>query len=206
MTWAAGDVLLLRYRGVDGDPIGARALRVVADLGDYVAGWLAPGSVIFDPVLPDGRRPREATVEEWITHGFRPAPRTWQGDGILKLIPRAGAHSVWLFWSGEAFAGWYVNLETRHRPIPGGVETTDQFLDAWVEPDRRWRWKDEADFAVAVAKGTFSPGEARAIREEGERVTSAAASGALPFAAEWTTWRPDPDWAPAAVPADWASR
>lgn len=203
--WSPGDLLLLRYRGYRGELVGARPLRVVEDAGPYVACWLAAGTEIMDPALPDGRAPRLGTVDEWFAGPLGTRRRPWTGVGILKLVPRQGAHTVWLFHEADGtFLGWYVNLEAPHRWTARGPDTTDLLLDVWVAPDRTWSWKDAGELDAAVALGAVSEAERDGAYREAERVLVALADpAALPFADRWTTWRPDPAWTPLALPEDW---
>ena len=56
-----------------------------------------------------------------------------------------------LFWDESwSFLGWYVNLQSPLRRSPLGFDMTDWALDVWVEPDGRWQWKDEDDFAASA--------------------------------------------------------
>ena len=201
--WRPGDEILLRY-GRNGRIFGARPLRVVEERNGYLAAWLAPGTEIVEPVLEDGRPIRSAPLDERFRVGRSAVRRAWRGRGILKLIPRAGAHSVWVFW-GETgrFRGWYVNLERRHRVWERGLDTSDHTLDVWVEPTRRWRWKDEDELEGAVAAGRYTAVEAGEIRAEGRRVVRLAERRRPPFSDGWERWQPDPDWPVPALPEDW---
>ena len=77
-------------------------------------------------------------------------------------------------------------------------DTTDWALDVVVDPDGSWRWKDEDDFAQALALGVFDEQGAAEIRAEGARVIAER-----PWPTGWEGWRPPPEWAPLALPEDW---
>ena len=73
-----------------------------------------------------------------------------------KFNPRGAAYSVWwLFDPAGRFRARYVNLESRRpRGDDGevaGSDLTDQDLDIWVWPDRRWACKDEDEFTERLA-------------------------------------------------------
>jgi hypothetical protein len=68
---------------------------------------------------------------------------------------------------------------------PHAIETTDHALGVVIGPDETWHWKDEDDRAEAQQLGVFTPGEAAAVRQEGERVIA----GRL-WITGWETWRP----------------
>jgi hypothetical protein len=182
-----------------------RPMTVVADSADLLVAWLAGGTPIQRASLPDGSDIRSVGLAERFRVGRRPMPSIWHGTGILKLLPWGAAHSVWLFWDpGWSLRGWYVNLEAPHRRWRRGVDTTDHVLDIWVTPDRRWEWKDEDEFAEAIAAGRFAPSEAAAIRAEGERVIQIIDRWGPPFCDRWEDFRPDPAWPVPPMPADWA--
>jgi hypothetical protein len=82
------------------------------------------------------------------------------------------------------------------------VRATDLALDVTVELDGTWAWKDEDDFAEAIALGVLSADEAAAVRAEGERVV-AVPPALLPTG--WEDWRPDPAWQLPELPTGWDS-
>jgi len=64
----------------------------------------------------------------------------------------------------------------------------DHALDLLIDPDGTWHWKDEDDFLEAQGFGVFTPGQAAAVRAEGERVMAAR-----PWPTGWEEWRPSID-------------
>jgi hypothetical protein len=153
---------------------------------------------------------RDMPFAEWVTLRYRPEFATWNGPGVLEFTPPDAAHSVWWFRTPEgAFAGWYVNLEEpAARWDDGhlaGVDTVDQDLDIWVEPDRSWRWKDVEEFDERLAFPEYywvSDGEA--VWAEGRRVVKLIEAGEFPFDGTWCDFQPDPQWTvPAVLPGGW---
>ncbi len=136
-------------------------------------------------------------------------PRTlvrcrWLGSGVLKLARPGQPWSVWLFWErGWRFKNWYVNLEAPLSRWSGGVDSEDHFLDIAVYPDRSWEWRDEDEFAQAQRAGLLDAGQAAGIRAAGRDAAGLIDAWGQPFSDGWETWRPDPDWQPPALPADW---
>lgn len=99
---------------------------------------------------------------------------------------------------------WYVNLETPRQRTPIGFDTMDHELDLVVSPDlSSWDWKDEAAFNALTAGSVFSPGEAAAIRAEGERVIAQLKTEIPPAWAAWADWKPPSDWGVPVLPANW---
>jgi hypothetical protein len=197
--WSSGHVIVVRY-----GTHGAVAETVVEHTDTRLVTWVAAGTPCAFPVLADGRPLRAVPARERFGHARTTTYRPWRGPGILKIYPRDGAHSIWLFWheSGDHH-GWYVNLEERHRWRPWGLATRDQVLDLWCERPREWEWKDEDELAVAVEVGRLSAREASDIRAEGERVARMIEAWAPPFSDGWEHWRPPPEWPVPELPADW---
>jgi hypothetical protein len=209
MRFPPGRVIM--HRNVRRGRLGwVRPGRVIVDDDRGLLVWIDRGSPVASEVAADGRGMRTMPFAEYVTLSYRPAVFRWEGPGVLKFLPTGAAHSVWWFRDETgAFTGWYVNLEE-----PGirwddgavaGVDIVDQDLDIWVPPDRRWRWKDEEEFAerLAFPEHYWVPDEA-AVRAEGERVVKVIEAGEFPFDGTWCDFRPDPAWRPPAkLPAGW---
>jgi hypothetical protein len=172
---------------------------------------VAQQSPVAYEVAADGRAIRSMPFAEWVTLSYKLHVGTWAGPGVLKFLPTNAAHSVWWFRNvGDGrFSGWYVNLEE-----PGvrwddgqvaGVDIVDQDLDIWVPPDRRWRWKDEDEFAERlVLPEHYWVADEAAVWAEGERVVKMIEAGEFPFDGTWVDFQPDPDWSvPRELPTGW---
>ena len=186
--------------------LGARPLRFVGERHGYLAGWLPGGTIVAIPVLGDGRRLRAGSTADWFTQTLQTRLVPWEGRGILMLIPRDGAHSIWLFTDDHrADVTWYVNLEQRHRWHAHGCDTRDELLDLVCESPRAWRWKDEDELEEAVAHGVLGADDASAVRAEGERVARRIERWESPFDDGWDSWEADPSWPLPVLPPDWAT-
>jgi uncharacterized protein DUF402 len=172
---------IVEFRSVwDGVPRWRFPVTVVADDGDLLVTYLAPGAQ--GEWIPRGAD----ALERWLDPGADAEPHTWSTHHVLWLVRRGEAHALGLFWDEQwEFQCWYVNLQLPVEVHDGCVDTCDQALDVVVEPDGTWSWKDEADLEKLVALGAFSDEEARAIRAEGERVIAAK-----PWPTGWEDWRP----------------
>ncbi|WP_436526984.1 DUF402 domain-containing protein [Actinoplanes sp. HUAS TT8] len=190
--------------------VNVRPGRVISDDDRGLLLWLARGSGVMIEVAADGRGVRDMSFAEWSTLPHRMVPATWSGPGILKFVPPGVDHSVWFFRDAEGtFTNWYVNLEERAvRWDDGdiaGVDVVDQDLDVVATPDRKWRWKDEDEFAerLALPEHYWVP-DPEAVWAEGRRVITKIEAGEFPFDGTWTDFRPDPAWpVPVEVPAGW---
>jgi len=202
MPFPAGQVILRRYVRADRN-IWVQPMRVVADDPAGLLLWHPVGSQYAMLIDEDGRSLHDVPLEE-LRHPVL-TKVTWSGHDVLVFMPPRSAYSVWWFFDGHRFAGWYVNLEDPYRRRAWGVETADHVLDIVVGPDRRWRWKDEDEFVDRTGRvGYHDEHRAAAIRAEGERLARLAEEGAFPFDGTHADFRPDPSWpSPLHLPADW---
>jgi hypothetical protein len=209
MPFQTGRVILHRHFQRD-QLAWLRAMRVVSDDERGLLLWIAPSSPALSLRADDGRTIRSMPFAEWIGRKRRLTTGTWEGPGVLKLIPPDAAHSVWWFWGDKGdFAGWYVNLEE-----PGvrwddgeaaGVDIVDQDLDIWVEPDRSWLWKDEHELAERLRfPAHYWVPDPASVRAEGEKVIAKIERGDFPFDGTWCDFSPDIAWSPPTqLPAGW---
>lgn len=108
-------------------------MRVVEDSQDRLVAWLAGGSQIMYWALPDGRDPRVLPVAERFTAALTTASSTWQGNGVLRVIPIAEPFQVIHFWNDDGvFTGWYVNFEALKIRSGSCLDTVDWHLDLWI--------------------------------------------------------------------------
>ncbi|SRR5216683_7401008 len=155
----------------------------------------------------------EGTPLHWTT-GLRPLTfpisasecKRWDSTNVLMLVEPKATHSTWLMWNAVsgAFLGWYVNLQRPLTRTKLGFDTWDQTLDIVVDPQLRWRLKDEDDFAEVQRLGLTDAGEAAGVRAEAEAVIRRIETRQPPFTEEWLSWTPDPTWRLPTIPVGWA--
>ena len=195
--WSGGDVVVLRevWRG---RVWSARAVVVVQD-ADTASILYLPDRARWKAAARGGELLRIPDGGAWEL-----AERVWTKGPILSWAWPGVAHAVLLFFRPDWSAwNWYVNLQDPLRRTAMGFDTVDHVLDAIVEPDGSWRWKDEDELAEALARGAFTPAQADAFRAEGERGVRRILHREPPFDRDWTTWRPDPSWPSAELPPGW---
>ncbi|TIC86449.1 DUF402 domain-containing protein [Nocardioides sp. GY 10127] len=191
-AWEPGTVIAWWYGR------GCALLRVVSDDERGLVAWLPTGSEALVSTPSDGRGLREVPLAERFAVPRAPALRAWQGQGVLRVLPRDAPWSVWLLGEGDAFVGHYVNLELPHRrPLDGSPRThsRDLVLDLWLEDGEVWL-KDADELEATVPSGHFTAAEADAVRRLGERAhRELVAARSWPLDEDaWTTWRPAPEW------------
>ncbi len=116
----------------------------------------------------------------------------------------AGSDAVWFTFPGQwhdigrfhranhSFTGIYANILTPPVIQAGGVwETTDLFLDIWVNPEGRLSVLDADQLMEAEAKGWVSRDQAKRAREEVEWIKREHDAGRWPppVVEEWTLER-----------------
>ena len=139
-------------------------------------------------------------IERWVSD-VDPVDLTWHSTHVLQFVRPREEHTVEVFWDESwALLGWYLNLQAPLRRTPLGFDTTDWALDVWIEPDGRWRWKDEDDLAEATKLGAFDDESAKAVWAAGER-----AIRAKQWPTGWEDWRPPEQWSPLPLPDGWAN-
>ncbi|HEX6871537.1 MAG TPA: DUF402 domain-containing protein [Micromonosporaceae bacterium] len=195
-----GRTVLRRQFQRDGLLSRVWAGTVVADDEHGLWLWVATGSTYLDIAAADGRSFREVPFPEWAGTEKVLRELVWRGDMVM-LHPPGQAHSVWFFFAPDrTFRNWYVNLEQPSvRWDDGGlagIDTIDYDLDLVIGPDRRWRWKDEDEFAehLAYPQGYWVDDES-AVWREGRRLVEIIEAGCFPFDhGTPARLRPDPTW------------
>ncbi|MEC3981750.1 DUF402 domain-containing protein [Amycolatopsis sp. H20-H5] len=193
--WRPGQTVVERFLRPDGSVGQHHPLRVVADDGNVLLGWIPAGTPIIGSRLADGRRMHEVPLGERFRIPRIRVPDVWRGTSTLRRVADDEWSSVWWFFEpGGRFRDWYVNLEVPRGRTQAGPDRIDGILDVVVEPGGAWRWKDEDEAAEAVLAGRLTTAELAKLRAEGERVGELAERGAYPFDGTRTDFRPDPGW------------
>ncbi len=118
----------------------------------------------------------------------------WDVSSLWMIRPGEW-HAVWVSWLPDgSHHGWYVNLQRPFRRTAIGIEAMDLMLDIVVEPDLRWRWKDEEEFDEMLARRIMGRRTGLRVRREAEVVVNRIERRCPPFSEPWPTWEPDPSW------------
>ena len=190
MPWAPGDVI--EYRDVKhGRPWWRTPARVIEDGPECVVLWWPPGTgyqrLAFDDrlqslaLLASGAWDLEDA--EW-----------WGGDSLL-VIPHGAPFAIWPYRTTDGeHIGWYCNLQAPLTRSEVGFDTDDWTLDVVAAPDlSTWTLKDEGELAEGQRVGLYSETDVARIRAAAAEVVSLIESRS-PIFAEWSTWRPEPEW------------
>jgi predicted RNA-binding protein associated with RNAse of E/G family len=180
--------------------VWAPLTRVVSDDERGTRLWLATGSPVIRQVSEDGRGPRGMPFGQWLEEPKKIIQDVYRGPSTLKFHPRGAAYSVWWLFDAEGrFRAWYVNLEepgvTWDDGAVAGIDLTDQDLDMWVWPDRRWGWKDEDELEERLAyPDGYWVSDPDAVWAQGRAIVPLIEAGEWPFDGTWTDFRPPDEW------------
>lgn len=200
--WTPGQTVVERFLRPDGSEGQLHPLRVIADDGRELLGWIPDGTAVIGTRLADGRTMREAPLEERFRLPRTRFPQTWHGTSTLRLITENEWSSIWWFFEPDGrFRNWYVNLEIPLGRTEFGVDRCDGVLDLAVDPDTGWQWKDADEADAAVRAGRLTSNQLDRLYAEGERMIVLAEAGKFPFDGTWTDFRPDADWVQPELPA-----
>src|SRR5438105_3791836 len=125
-------MVILRFLRTDGSLGPHLPLRVVADDGQVLWGWLPQDTEIQDVRLPDGRHPREAPLEQRFRLPRILVPSRWLDTSTLRRLDDRAWSSVWWLFAGGRFQGWYVNLEIPLGRTQTSIDRVDGALDLVV--------------------------------------------------------------------------
>ncbi|AZM58128.1 DUF402 domain-containing protein [Streptomyces sp. WAC 01529] len=179
-----GDIIRRREM-LDGREWIVYPVRVVEDTEDHLAVYLAKGTPL---TFGQGDF-------RWGTHPWANFDHIWQSDGVLQVQRPGDGYSVWHFWKGDTFSGWYINFQEPMRRDARGFDTLDQELDIWVPADgSSFQWKDVEHFEERERLGGFHPGEADAVRTEAQRVVAMLDAGTTWWSDRWTDWSAPAIW------------
>ena len=171
--YAPGDTVTIHYRRPP-DRLEVFEQPVVDDDGECVVTCL-PSARVKKPMEIGGRvvlEPGASVV--WFTY---------RGDVW---------HDVGRFHAADGtFTGIYANVLTPVRMDGADWETTDLFLDVWMDADGVATILDRDEFDAALAAGWIDPRTAARALAEAERLAEDARRGAWPSAhvREWTLER-----------------
>lgn len=150
-------------------------VRVVSDDSNVLAVALVDGA----PFLFDD----EAPPHPWSGRS------SWAGPTVLLLWRTGDWYSVWKFFDGDRFDGWYVNFERPLVRTTDGIDTDDLELDLVIDPDGTRMWKDVEQLHARLQSGRLDVDALVHVLE-----AAAEVSDDLDRDDRW--WAPWDDWVP----------
>jgi len=174
----------------------ARPVTVVEDAGEQITLFIPAGAHWMAP-FRDGQR-LKIQEPEWEL-----VEQPYKAHVLSFAWPGSSAAVLLFFGSDWSPSHWYVNLEDPLRRSPVGFDTLDHKLDAIVELDGSWSWKDEDELAEIIERGLLDPTDEEGLRAQAEGAVRRIAEREPPFDRDWFGWRPDPGWPEPTLPGGW---
>jgi predicted RNA-binding protein associated with RNAse of E/G family len=174
----------------------ARPVTVVEDAPGQITLFIPAGAHWMAP-FSDGKRLKIQQPE------YELVEQPYKAHVLSFAWPGSSAAVLLFYGSDWSPSHWYVNLEDPLRRSPVGFDTLDHKLDAIVELDGSWRWKDEDELAEIVERGLLDREQERRLRAEAEEAVGRIVGRAPPFDRDWFGWRPDPAWPEPTLPRGW---
>lgn len=197
-----GEVVSLRYLYRDGSVQAVLPMCTVTDDGETFVGYTPAGTQIMYWALEDGTDPRQVPLDERFRATLTTAPRTWEGNGVLRVIPRGENFQVVHFWDDAGFAGWYLNLESTKTDGDGFIDAVDWHLDLWIDPHRRPTWKDVDEAEMAVAAGHLTQKQLDRAWTTARGVVDQLADWPASIG-DWSGYVPPENWRALPLPDGW---
>jgi protein associated with RNAse G/E len=184
--------------------------RVVADTGDTVVLSCWPGVEMMAPttwihwLLTDDDDVRKQAIPNLAAGQWDIDRWTWRGTTLVSRFGAGDWFSVHRYIAPDGGpTAWYVNFERPFRRTLIGIDTFDFLVDLVVAPDlASYRWKDEDEYAHARRIGLIDDALHAQIDIARDEVVALVEARKGPFAEDWSTWRPEPDWPLPTLPAD----
>lgn len=126
----------------------------------------------------------------------------WEGNGVLRVIPRGKSFQVVHFWDEHEFAGWYLNLESTKTDADGIIDAIDWHLDLWIDPQRRPKWKGVDEAETAVTAGHLTQQELGRAWATARGIVDRL-SGWPAAVGDWSAYRPPKSWRALPLPEHW---
>lgn len=186
---------------IHGRPFAVWPHRVISDDGHELVVVLRSGTRGVAPALwaralrDDDPRARAEILPCYARQRWDTESWTWRDTTRLSLLYPDRHFAVSLLWdlAGE-LRYWYVNFQVPYHRTAVGVDTSDLHIDLVVDPDLRYRWKDEDEYAQARRLGLVTDACHRNIQAAREEAVALIEERRPPFADPWPGWRPDPAW------------
>jgi hypothetical protein len=200
VAWTHGEAIVRREVLNDGRPWLAKMVYVVEDSPEQLVTYLPGGSALG---FLEGNFPTPTGRHPW----NRAEVNRWQGHGVLMVQKPGDDHALWHFWDGpdREFVCWYVNIQEALRRTPIGYDTQDLELDIVVPLEGPWEFKDQDLLTEHVQRGRYTAEQIERVLELGGRLGAELDAGRRWWDEKWSTWTPDPSWAPVDLPPGWQS-
>jgi len=190
--WSFGDHVI--FRQIWRERVWAAIpATIIEDRLDMISVYVAPGTKFIGPACTRQEYLHVQASGEWNLMVYE-----WIGQHHVWASIPGEAYSIWTIWSDPDWShlGWKINPETPiKRRTNFGFDTTDHVLDVVLDIDlNSWQWKDEDEFAEAIALALFTSIDGEHIRQTALRATTEAMTNRREQLQQWAAWRPPTRW------------
>lgn len=202
--WKPGEIAV--WRGIFRNRIWhAIPTIVVKETPREIVRLILPGARCmveehYIPGVKTGKRRWDFKEGIWGLKEF-----SWQNSRVLAITEPEKYYSIMYFWNhaSNRFLGYYVNFQLPFQGSHCGMDSLDLELDLDIEPDLRFRWKDEDDYHKAIEQGVILPEWVQEIDKAKPEILERLEGRHHPFDGSWLDWMPDPAWSPPTLPENW---
>jgi protein associated with RNAse G/E len=145
---------------------------------------------------PDAAARRVASLDSLAEGRFELGTWVWQRTAfVAEVVAGRWFGIVRMYAATGRLLCWYVNFERPPAWRADGWDTMDLALDLVVEPDGRWRWKDEDEYAHCRRLGLVTDAEHAEVGRAREQAVEQVERRVGVFAEDPDAlWLPDPAW------------
>jgi len=207
--WKAGENCVIR--GVVNHQVWlAQSVIVIKDTKEETVLLLLPGAECAFPEgywrwrknsdFSQGTRWQEAKNEHILLREFN-----WHTNRVLMFLEPEKFYSCFIFWdhATDHFRCYYINFQLPYRRSHFGFDTLDLDLDIVIDTHYNWKWKDEEEYQEGIRESGIQEAWVNGVERSKVEVMERIRQRRYPLDGSWLDWRPDPTWAPPALPEKW---
>ena len=203
-VWKPGDIVAMR--GIYDQRVwSAQPTIIIKDSPEEVILAILPGAECMVPKgYSNGKqgnwRRWDFKDKEWELENF-----VWHTNRLLVLLEPQKFYATIYFWqeSTNQFLCYYINFQLPFSRSECGFDTLDLELDIIVEPEYKWRWKDEDDYQKGIDSGIILKEWTKEIELAKLDVFEKIENKNYPLNGKWLNWKPDNNWNAPKLPANW---
>ena len=202
--WKPGDIVAMR--GIYDQRVwSAQPAIIIKDSPEEVIFAILPGAECMVPKgYSNGKhgnwRRWDFKDKEWELENF-----VWHTNRLLVLLEPQKYYATIYFWQEgtNQFLCYYINFQLPFSRSECGFDTLDLELDIIVEPEYKWRWKDEDDYQKGIDSGIILKEWTKEIELAKLDVFEKIENQKYPLNGKWLNWKPDNNWGAPKLPANW---
>ena len=202
--WKPGEIVM--WRGILNDHVWhVQPTIVVKDDPTELVLTLLPGTeCLAEETYPLGKQ-KSKRWWDFKDHDWVLKPYTWQTNRLLLILKPDEYYSTILFWdqASNEFICYYINFQLPFKRNHSSIDTLDLELDIVIRPNFTYEWKDLDEYQMTLERGIISTAHEREIETAKPDVLDKLEKRQYPFDGSWLNWKPNAQWSPPKLPANW---